>query len=301
MGHAATGSGARAVLAAGLSLPEGPLLMADGTWLVTEMDLLRGTVTRVDEQGCRSTVARTGRPNGLALGRDGRVWVAESLEPCLMWLGADGESERVLREVEGVPLLWPNDLCFGPDGSIYATDSGIAVGDFLLDGRSPPNDTDVALDGRVLRFDPQTGEASFLDRGLRFANGIAFGPDGMLYVAETYTGDILRYAIADGALMGEREVFANVLAPEHPDGGLHGPDGMAFSEDGRLWVAVFGEGHITILKADGPVERRIALPGRSPTNLAFGKPGENRLYVVEDDQGVLESLPSGIDGLALHG
>jgi gluconolactonase len=139
-----------------------------------------------------------------------------------------------------------------------------------------------------------------LDRGLGFANGIAFGPDGMLYVSETYTGDILRYRIGDGALTGGREWFGNVLDAADRDGTLQGPDGMAFSEDGRLWVAVFGQGHIAVLSTDGSVERRIRLPGRSPTNVAFGAPGEQRIYVVEDERGTLESRPVGVDGLALH-
>lgn len=288
------------VLTAGLLLPEGPLLMADGSWLVTELDVRRGTVTRVDRDGRVTAVARTGRPNGLALGRDGRVWVAESLAPCLISLGGEGEPERVVSEIDGVPLLWPNDLCIGPEGSVYATDSGILVGDFLVDGRPRADWSQLALDGRVLRFDPASGEASLLDRGLGFANGIAFGPDGMLYVSETYTGDILRYRIGDGALTGGREWFGNVLDAADRDGTLQGPDGMAFSEDGRLWVAVFGQGHIAVLSTDGSVERRIRLPGRSPTNLAFGAPGEQRIYIVEDERGTLESRPVGVDGLALH-
>jgi gluconolactonase len=294
------GAGERVILTSGLGLPEGPLLMPDGSWLVTELDVSVGTVTRVDQAGRCTPVAKTGRPNGLALTADGRVWVAESLEPCLMWLGTDGESERVLSEVDGVALLWPNDLCIGPDGDIYMTDSGILVGDFLIDGHPRPDCLDLPVDGRVLRYDPVTGEASFLDRGLKFANGIAFGPDGMLYVNETYTGDIQRYRFEDGAVVGPREFFGNVLDPDHQETALHGPDGMAFSEDGRLWVAVFGQGDITVLNPDGSVERRIKLPGRSPTNVAFGRPGEKLIYVVEDEHGAMEIWPAGVDGLALH-
>ncbi len=191
-------------------------------------------------------------------------------------------------------LLWP-------DGAIYATDSGILVGDFLLDGKPRENCKELPVDGRVVRFDPRSGDASFVDRGLQFANGLAFGPDEMLYVDETYTGDVYRYRIEDGRALGERELFGNVLDADYSGDVLQGPDGMAFSEDGRLWVAVLGQGDVTVLRPDGSVERRIALPGSFPTNVAFGPRGDRRIYIVEEDHGSLEARTVGVDGLALHG
>jgi gluconolactonase len=288
------------ILTSELSQPEGPLLLADGTWLVTELDVKRGTVTQIRADGSRHPIARTGRPNGLAMSADGALWVAESLDPGLLRLELTGAFTRELDQIDGEPLLWPNDVCVGPDAAIYATDSGIRVGDFLLDDEPRENCRELPVDGRVLRFDPRSREASFLDRGLKFANGIAFGPDGMLYVNETYTGDVYRYRIADGVAVGGRELFGNVLDRDHKASGLQGPDGMAFSEDGRLWLAVLGQGDITVLQPDGSVERRIKLPGHWPTNVAFGPPGDGRIYVVEDERGSLEARTVGVDGFPLH-
>ena len=113
------------------------------------------------------------------------------------------------------------------------TDSGVLVGDFLIDGKPVEGAESMPTDGRVFRFDPASGEAWFLDRGLGFANGIAFGPDGALYANETLTGNVYRYRLDDeGRLSGERETFGNVNDPGYTEGGLRGPDGMAFSEDG---------------------------------------------------------------------
>ena len=290
----------RSVLITDLALPEAPLLLPDGRWLVTELDLQRGTVTEVLADGSRRPIARTGRPNGLALAADGTVWVAETLDPAVIRLELSGEFTRELDQVEGESLLWPNDLCFGADGALYVTDSGILIGDFLIEGRPRDGVKELPVDGRIFRFDPHSGEATFIDRGLKFTNGIAFGPDGMLYANETYTGDILRYRIEDGTVAGEKELFANVLDPDYDEPGLRGPDGMAFSSDGRLWVAVFGQGDITVLKPDGSVERRIKVPGRSPTNVAFGPPGDERIYIVEDEHGSMESRSVGVGGLALY-
>jgi sugar lactone lactonase YvrE len=75
---------------------------------------------------------------------------------------------------------------------------------------------------------------------------------------------------------------------------------MAFSADGRLFVAVFGQGDVTILRPDGSAERRIPLAGNAPTNVAFGLNGENRIYVTEDQLGQLTVHDVDGEGLALY-
>lgn len=81
---------------------------------------------------------------------------------------------------------------------------------------------------------------------------------------------------------------------------MRGPDGMAFSADGDLYVAVFGQGDVTVLGPDGSVRQRIRTKGRKPTNVAFGRPGDRRIYVTEDEHGNLEVFDAGTDGLRLH-
>jgi gluconolactonase len=290
------------IISSAISLPEGPLLMPDGHWLVVELDPRRGTVTKILEDGEREPLGETGRPNGLALTADGSVWVAESINPGLFCLDGGGELSKVLAEVEGQPLLWPNDVCVGPEGALFLTDSGLLVDELLSDvvaNEVSEDWEDLTVDGRVVRFDPRSGEARFLDRGIQFTNGIAFGPDGLLYIAETFTGDIYRYRLEEGVVVGERETFGSVLDPEYKEPGMRGPDGMAFSSDGRLWIAVFGQGDITVLAADGSFDHRIKLPGKSPTNVAFGAPGDERLYIVEGEKGTLESREVGVGGAPL--
>lgn len=290
------------IVSSAISLPEGPLLLPDGGWMVTELDTRRGTVSRIGADGGRQPVATTGRPNGLARTADGSVWIAESINPGLFRIDPGGELSRVLGEVEGEPLLWPNDLCVGPDGAIYMTDSGLRVEQLLTDvvaNEVSPGWEEMTLDGRLVRFEPASGQASFLDRGFQFTNGIAFGPDGLLYVNETFTANVYRYAVAGGAVSGERELFANVLDPDFAGAGMRGPDGMAFSEDGCLWVAVFNQGDVTVVHPDGSLDRRIELPGNNPTNVAFGPAGETRIYITEGDRGTLEARDVGVGGLPL--
>jgi gluconolactonase len=289
------------IFTTGLALPEAPLLMPDGSWLVAELAFESGRVVRVSADGRTHTkIAETGRPNGLARDRAGTIWVCETLTPSLIRMQESGELEVVLRDVDGVPLLWPNDLCFGPDGSLYLTDSGILVHDFLDDRGAPLPDTgSLPMDGKVIRYEPDTGAATILDDGYRFTNGIAFGPDGLLYVNETMTGNVYRYPMREGGGVGDRELFGNVFDPSWAGSGLRGPDGMAFAADGRLFCAVFGQGTVTVLGADGAVLEHLRLEGSAPTNVTFGAPGEQRIYVVEDELGTIEVYDVGIDGLAL--
>jgi gluconolactonase len=286
----------------GLGLPEAPLLLADGSWLVAELAFDRGRITKVSADGStHETMAETGRPNGLALDRNGDVWACETLTPSILRMAPSGECEVVLREVDGVPLLWPNDLCFGPDGALYITDSGLLVHDFLDASGAPVAGCEsLPMAGTVFRYDPATGESTILDDGYRFANGIAFGPDGLLYTNETIGGNVYRYTVADDGTLGSRELFGNVLDPAYTNPGLRGPDGMAFSADGRLFIAVFGQGDVTVMGPDGAVVDRLTLGGRAPTNVAFGRAGEQKLYVVEDEKGTIEVHDVGVDGLPLH-
>ena len=221
-----------------VSNPEGPVSLPDGGWLITEMN--RGIISHISADGKeKRAIAKTGRPNGLALDGDGNLWVAESKYPALLKMSMSGEITTVSRGLLEIPFLWPNDLCFGPDGAIYMTDSGILLNE--IEGIDPPEAAyDLPVEGRIFRIDPETGEFDLLDRGLRFANGIAIGPHGeYLYVNETLTGNIFRYKFMSDQRVGDRELFGNVMIkPPEEFGRVAGPDGMAFDREGYLYVGV---------------------------------------------------------------
>ena len=56
---------------------------------------------------------------------------------------------------------------------------------------------------------------------------------------------------------------------------------MAFDENGLLYVAVFGQGDVTVLGIKGEVVDRISTQGPLATNVAFALPGQHRLHVTE--------------------
>ena len=289
------------IFASDLGFPEAPVLLPDGNFLFTEMTPETGWVIWFSADGLsRRVVAKTGRPNGLAQDLNGAIWVAESAQRALLKLTLDGQYETVAAAAEDRPFLFLNDLAFAPNGDLYFTDSGILVNTFSPGGVLNPDWKNLHYDGRVYRLNAGSGAVETIDKGLQFTNGIAFGPDHNLYIAETLTGMIHRYQWQDGHIVGGRVAFGDVIDPSGP-GGLRGPDGMKFGADGNLYVAVFGQGVVTVLDANGDVVRRIKTEGRQCTNLAFGKTGEHSIYLTEAETGTVQKLDAGTDGFPLFG
>jgi gluconolactonase len=283
--------------ASDLKTPEGPVALSDGSFLVVEGG--RGCVTQISPNGqTKRIIAVTGEPNGLAVDRTGAIWVADIRPPALIRLTMDGKFERVLAGCQGEPFLFPNDLCFGPDGALYLTDSGILTDEFAPGGVIRPDWADLKIDGRVYRVDTHTMKIEKLDSGLKFVNGIAFSADQKLYINDTVTGMVYRYPWKNGKLVGAREDFGNVNDPNKPVL-FKGPDGMAFDVNGKLYVAVYAQADVTVLGKDGKVLERIPTPGKLPTNVCFGLHGQKKIYVTEYELGRLECYDVDAEGLPL--
>jgi len=77
--------------------------------------------------------------------------------------------------LEGVPT----DVEVGPDGFLYVTS---------LPG-GPESDA-LGLNGRVIRINPATGKSKTVVRGLLSPTGVAVAPNGDLYVAQLFKGEI---------------------------------------------------------------------------------------------------------------
>ena len=156
------------VFSKGLRNPEGPVALPDTTWLIVEGGD-RGCVTHVSADGqTKRIIKKTGRPNGLAVDAGGVIWVAESKTPLLVRLTMEGKAEVVATGCDNEAFLFPNDLCFGPDGGLYLTDSGVFIDNFAPNNQIRPDYLDVKYDGRVYRVDVETGKVKKLDTGIKF-------------------------------------------------------------------------------------------------------------------------------------
>ncbi len=229
------------------------------------------------------------------------MWVAATLpEPSVLRVSLGGAVEVFSKGAEGKGFLHPNDLCFGPDGMLYVTDSGMRPDEWEKDGGVRPDYAVASYDGRVYQIDVHTGKARILDSGIRFTNGIAFGPDGALFANEMVTGNIYRYRFGRGGEPKRRELIGNVLAHPWSEGGFRGPDGMCFDSIGSCYCAVYGQKDVTVLAPDGKVLRRIETRGKEPTNVSFGLPDEKALFVTEKQFGAIECFDTEASGAPIY-
>src|SRR3546814_424768 len=104
--------------------------------------------------------------------------------------------------------------------------------------------------GRLLRYDPATGQTKTLMQGLHFANGVAVGPGASyLLVSETNEYRIWRYWLK-GVRAGLQEIFADNL-PGFPDN--------LSIDDGHVWQALYAPRNAALdAIADRPTLRKLA-------------------------------------------
>ncbi len=277
------------VVAEGLEFPEGPVYVGADDLYVTE--IRGGRVSRFREGSLEGRWETGGGPNGATLGSSGTLYVAnnggyrvsegvaervdDSVSGRIQRIGPDGGVGDVAVDLPGSGPHSPNDLCFGPDGLLYFTDP--RWDDFGPHNPGAVHRTD--LEGRVER----------LADVAMFPNGIAFGRDERLYVAETVTKKILVYDWTPDGL-GAPRTFCEL--PK----GL--PDGFCFDCEGSLIVCGSMEDTICIFDESGSLVDRFDAPeGSHPTNCCIGG---GRLWVTYSGSGFIVCFDYPTDAHPLH-
>lgn len=264
----------------GLSFPEGPVALDDGSVLLCEIP--KGEITRVLGDGRKQLFARTGGgPNGMALGADGwlyvcnnggittRAWQGLALVGAAPdgWRGGSiqrvelvtGKVETLYEMAGDVTLRAPNDIVLDGQGGFWFTDNGKTLG----------RQKDVSGVFHALCDGSRCTEVVFPMDG---PNGIGLSPDGrQLYVTETPTAALWRFDVTGpGALQlkpGVRWMTGDWIAR----GGVgQGFDSLKVEVGGNICVATLGVGGISVFSPQG--DRIEFHPTNDPftTNIAFG-------------------------------
>lgn len=260
------------------SFLEGPSFDRDGNLYV--VDIPFGRIFRISPTLDWKLVTQyDGWPNGLAIHKDGSIWIADYRRGLLRLdatrrPGADPTPPTPLlghRNSESFKGL--NDLTFDREGSCYFTDQGQT-------GLHDPT-------GRVYRYDAD-GRLDLMVAGIPSPNGIALDTaQKVLFIAVTRANAVWRGPILADGNVSKIGAFRTFF-------GTSGPDGMAVDRDNRLVVAHASLGGAFVLDARGEVTHFVKSPeGSTVTNVAY-RPGTSKLVITESETGsILEAdLPA---------
>lgn len=186
-----------------------------------------------------------GRPLGMDFDRFGNLIVADAKKG-LLSIDPAGELKLLVAGHGGRPFLFTDDVEVGPDGRYYFSDASwrFSIEDYKLDIlEHRPN-------GRLLVYDPVSGQTDMLLDSLHFANGVAVSADTtFVLVNQTNTYSVRRYWLK-GSRAGTSEMFIDNL-PFFPDGISRGSDGI-------FWLALVSPRNALLDKLmDRPFWRKV--------------------------------------------
>ncbi|MGW0162706.1 SMP-30/gluconolactonase/LRE family protein [Mycobacterium sp. NPDC003323] len=244
--------------------------------------------------------------NGLRTGPDGRLYIAQVTGSQISALDiVTGELQTV--SAKGGDIIAPDDLAFGDDGSLFATE--------VMDGRVSVRDTSgstrVLCDdlpsangitvhqgrlfvnecregGRLFEMDLAGGRPRQILSDLPSPNAMEFGPDGLLYFPVMNANQIWRVDPAGG----EPEVVA---------GDLGVPDSVKFDTDGTMVSTQVATGQVLRIDPRTGDTRTVATLTPGLDNCAFV---DGRLFVsnftgsiteIDSDGTTRDVLPGGLN------
>lgn len=238
-----------------------------------------GQVYAVDvDEGSFREVARTpGFVLGLAVDGRGRVVVCDS-EDGAVWVLDGSNLTRLVIEAGNRKVMMPNYPAFGPDGTLYFTDSGAWKEDV----------------GAVIAVSPD-GSAAVFDTDLnRFPNGCAVTPDGNeLWVIQSEGEDVSRFDLRIG---GRPEKVLDLAGTV--------PDGIAFTEEGGAVISCYRPDRIYYVDPDGSLdilaEDSQGTLLAAPTNVCFVGGSRSTLVSANLGRWHLTLIETGLTGVIPH-
>lgn len=230
-----------------------------------------GRILRMQLDGTQQEVfAQTGgRVLGFDFDAQGHLIAADAIKGLLSI--APDKSIKLLTDTVDVdgqadPIRYADAVVVARNGKMYLSDASTRFAPKDWGGTFEASVLDIleqAATGRVLEFDPTSGQTRELVRGLSFANGVALSQDEKhLFVNETgkyrvWKIDVNAQSVdVTGLDVKKGNAQARVLFDNLPGY----PDNLMRGRDGRIWLGLVKPRNATIDQlADKPFMRKVTL------------------------------------------
>lgn len=269
-------------------------------------------------------------PEAITIGPDGNIYVGSFCTGDIWKITPEGDRELWSAGGEN-RINAASGIAFAPDGSLYVADHGdcnprrstsslkriSADGQTVeevgnIDENDIPNSLAFDAEGVLFLTDTQNGSIRRLDEENRFVTwwelpditknarptGLAYDSlTDTLIVADTESGSIYRIGFDDN-----REPLPEELIYRNDSREL---DGLAVDENGHIYVTIFNQNEVAVLREDESGLDVLADDFRGPSDIAYL---EGMLYVTNFDSLSLApllglivdpSLPFSVDAIKL--
>ena len=259
----------------GLALLNGEIYTATREGWILKYNEASGAITKM--------VNTQGSPLGLVFDASGNLLIADAYKGILS-MTPDGALTTLTNSMDGVPIVYADDLDVTEDGKIYFSDASSKFGAQSNGGTYAASLLDVAEHGghgRLLVYDPADQSTKLVMDGLNFANGVATAADSsFVLVNETGTYRVQKYW-----LTGEKAGTAEIIIDNLP--GF--PDNIVRGRDGRFWVGLVSpRSEMLDLLSNWPGVRKMNL--RLPKSLQLKAQAHSHVFAMDGEGNVLTSL-----------
>ena len=245
----------------GFQFVEGPTPDADGNVYFTDIPDEKIHVHTVGGE-LETFMSGSKKCNGLAFDEKGRLWACQGGEGRVIMIDMETKAiSPVASRIDGGPFLSPNDLALDAHGGAYFTDPAY--------WRHP----DSKVDEAVYYVDREGTITRLVDKLLR-PNGILLSPDGgTMYLLPMGDKRLIAYEVLSPGKLGPGRDLVNLPA---------GGDGLTCDTDGNLYLTQPRLRSIVVYSPEGKRLDSVKLR-RSPSNICFGGPEFDQLYVTAGD------------------
>ncbi len=239
------------LLAEGFKSTRGPSTNAAGE--VFFADTTANKIHRIDLDGSvKEFASDTGNAHCVTIGADGKLYTISEKSGKLMSYDEKGSASVVMEDILGHSILAT------PSGGLYVTVNG--------DKPNAPATVWFIKDGKRTQ----------VDKGLKFATGMAYRPDQwLLSVVDGHSKWVYSYQMnEDGSLTNKERFFPLHVADWEDDAGA---ECVCYSLEGRQFIAT--KSGVQISADDGPTQVILPMPDRSRvTGVAIGGKDKDTLF-----------------------